>query len=95
MKYLDLDDFILTAGLPMHQRDMSAYNGKSFDCACGQRHEFDSYMLNYLNFVASGANAKMIVNCPLDARFSTLIETKYKFLVIFDRFHSIAGNKSE
>lgn len=93
MKYLDLDNFILTAGLPMHQRDMSAYNGKPFDCACGARHEFHSSLMDYRNYASSGVNAKMVVVCPHNPTYSTLIETRYKFMVLFDRFESLAGNK--
>jgi len=71
-------------------RDMSAYEGKVFSCACGEDHEFHSFY-SYVNFGTTGVNAKMVVDCPTDSRFATLIKTKYKFLVIFDRFESVAG----
>lgn len=95
MKNLNVEQFLLEAGIrvPQH-RDMSVYDGKPFQCACGNEHEFQSYM-DYRNFVTSGANAKMIVTCPRDPSFSTLIKTKYKFLVIFDKFISLAGCKTQ
>ncbi|MGI2185350.1 hypothetical protein ACRN9F_24480 [Shewanella oncorhynchi] len=95
MKNLNVEQFLLEAGIrvPQH-RDMSVYDGKPFQCACGNEHEFQSYM-DYRNFVTSGANAKMIVTCPRDPSFSTLIKTKYKFLVIFDKFISLAGCKTK
>lgn len=71
-------------------RDMSVYDGKPFECACGSTHEFYSY-LNKSNFATNGANAKMIVSCPSNTDTYTLIKTKYKFMVMFDRFISLAG----
>jgi hypothetical protein len=93
MKNLSVEEFLVEAGIrvPNH-RDMSAYDGKPFQCACGREHEFQSYM-DYRNFVTSGANAKMIVTCPTNREFTTLVKTKYKFFVIFDRFVSLAGCK--
>ncbi|BDX03094.1 MAG: hypothetical protein ACPGRG_12735 [Marinomonas sp.] len=94
MKILNLEAFLIQAGTEVpYKRDMSAYDGKPFQCACGNEHEFQSYM-DYRNFGASGANAKMIVACPMNPSLSTLIETKYKFLVIFDKFISLAGCKT-
>lgn len=94
MKQLNVEQFLIEAGgrLP-NERDMSAYNGKAFQCACGQEHEFESYM-DYRNFFTTGANAKMVVTCPRDSTFATLIQTKYKFMVVFDRFISLAGCRS-
>lgn len=94
MKILNMEDFIIEAGIPMPQnfRDMSGYNGNPFECTCGERHNFESSM-DFRNFATNGANAKMMVTCPNNQNLTTLIKTKYKFLVIFDRFVSIAGNK--
>lgn len=92
MKMLSKADFMEEAGLPMPTgRDMSFYNGRSFDCACGQTHEFSSFR-NFTNFITNGGNAKMIVVCPRNPDINTLIKTKYRFFVIFDRFISIAGS---
>ena len=49
--------------MPQNYRDMSAYNGKEFECVCGKIHCFDE-TLNDRNYVARGANATMIVCCP-------------------------------
>jgi hypothetical protein len=94
MKNLKKEAFLLEAGMqvPEH-RDMSAYNGKLFQCACGREHEFASY-LKYVNFGTTGMNAKMIVSCPTEPAFATLIKTKYRFLFMFDRFISLAGCKT-
>ena len=95
MKNLNVEAFLLEVGARMpFSRDMSAYDGKLFQCACGSEHEFQSYM-DYRNFASSGANAKMIVTCPKNTAFSTLIITKYKFFVVFDRFVSLAGCKMD
>lgn len=93
MKFLNMENFLIEAGIMTHKRDMSVYDGKSFNCACGQTHEFQSSYMEFRNFATSGANAKMIVSCPNERGTSTLITTKYKFMVIFDCFKSIAGNK--
>ena len=93
MKHLGTLEFLSEAGVQVPERDMSAYDGKSFDCSCGEQHEFASYM-DYRNFATSGANAKMMVTCPIDPQYSTLIKTKYKFFVVFDRFVSLAGHKA-
>ena len=76
--------------MPQNYRDMSAYNGKEFECVCGKIHCFDE-TLNYSNYVAKGANAKMIVCCPNNYNNKTIITTKYKFIVIFQGFESLAG----
>ena len=95
MKNLNTEEFLFEAGAQMtFHRDMSYYNEKSFQCACGSEHDFYDYM-NYSNFGTSGINAKMIVTCPKDPKFSTLIKTKYKLLVVFDKFISLAGCKTE
>lgn len=74
---------------PKNSRDMSAYNGKEFECICGNIHYFDE-ILNDRNY---GANATMIVHCPNDYNSKTIITTKYKFFVIFKGFESLAGYK--
>lgn len=80
------------AGIPMptNSRDMSAYNDKEFECVCGNIHLFNE-RLNDRNYGASGANATMIVHCPNNYNNKTIITTKYKFIVIFKGFESIAG----
>lgn len=91
MKLLDEISFLSHAGIPLLQsRDMSAYEGKPFECACGRSHDFQTYY-SYRNYGTTGANAKMVVICPADSNFATLIKTKYKYFVVFDRFESLAG----
>jgi len=90
MKILSMTDFLIEAGQPMFARNMSDYTGKLFRCACGKTHIFQPYM-DFQNFAARGVNAKMIVTCPDNSNISTLIQTKYKYLVIFERFDSLAG----
>lgn len=94
MKMLDVDSFLIEAGIQMNKRDMSAYDGKVFECSCGSTHSFNSRLMDYRNFGTSGANARMIVTCPSDASYTTLIQTKYKFVVVFDKFISEAGCRS-
>lgn len=45
MKNLTLEEILIEAGqmLP-HARDMSPYNGKQFQCACGNDHQFSTSM---------------------------------------------------
>jgi hypothetical protein len=64
-----------------------------FQCACGKEHLFNAYM-DYRNFAATGANAKIMITCPENSSYATLIHTKYKFLFVFDKFVSLAGCKS-
>lgn len=95
MKKLNLEGFLAEAGIRTpHSRNMSPYNGKPFECACGEIHQFDDSM-DYRNFATNGANAKIIVTCPYNSSVATLIKTKYKFLFMFDGFESLAGHKEE
>jgi hypothetical protein len=91
MKFLDMGNLLLEAGIQMHKRDMSAYDGEAFKCVCGRAHAFVSHFNDYRNFGTTGANARMIVTCPDSSDKATLIQTKYKFMLMFDRFESIAG----
>jgi len=90
MRIVSMTSLLIEAGQPMFARNMSDYVGKLFHCSCGDTHIFQSYM-DFQNFAASGVNAKMIVTCPDDSNISTLIQTKYKYLVVFDRLDSLAG----
>lgn len=93
MEMLQMTDFLIKSGRRVPARDMSPYDGKPFQCACGKEHLFQSYM-DHRNFGTTGANAKIMVTCPENSSYATLIHTKYKFLVIFDKFVSLAGCKS-
>ena len=96
MKILNMQDFLIEAGMRMPEnllRDMSAYNGTPFECACGKEHNFESSYIDFRNFATNGSNAKMMITCPDDSNIVTLIKTKYKLLVIFKGFESLAGNK--
>ncbi|EPC01897.1 hypothetical protein L861_19795 [Litchfieldella anticariensis FP35 = DSM 16096] len=91
MKFMNKGALVAEAGTQdPRYRDMSAYDGKPFECACGSTHAFYSN-LNESNFATTGANAKMIVSCPSNAETYTLIKTKYKFMIMFDHFVSLAG----
>jgi len=79
--------------MPPNSRDMSAYNGKEFECVCGQTHQFNSFSMHFRNYVATGGNATMIVKCPNNSSYSTLITTKYKYIVVFKGFDSMVGYK--
>lgn len=78
--------------MPPNSRDMSAYDNNEFECICGNKHIFNA-SLNDRNYVATGANATMIVHCPNNSNNKTLITTKYKFMVVFRGFESLAGYK--
>lgn len=91
MNIVCLDELLKIAGNRMSSRDMSAYNGNTFDCVCGHSHTFNS-CLNIANFGTTGNNARMVVMCPINTGCLTLIQTKYKFLVVFDKFISLAGH---
>jgi len=90
MNIVCLDELFNIAGVRMNSRNMSAYNGNIFDCVCGHSHTFNS-CLNVANFGTTGNNARMIVICPIKTECFTLIQTRYKFLVVFDKFISLAG----
>lgn len=94
LKIKSIEELENIAGIamPENYRDMSAYNGKEFKCICGDIHYFEE-MLNDRNYVASGVNAKMMVHCPNNYNSKTIITTKYRFIVIFNGFESIAGYK--
>ena len=90
MKILNKKKFILEAGTPItHKRDLSLYDSAPYDCACGSTHSFNQYSSQL--FGSTGASAKFIAQCPNNTNVATLIKTKNKFLVIFDRFISLAG----
>lgn len=93
MKMLGRDAILAEGGKRMNiPRNMMACNGKDFKCACGSTHVFSSYM-GRMNFVSGRSNAKMLIICPKDSSFSTLVRVKYKCLFIFEKFISLAGNK--
>jgi hypothetical protein len=90
LKSVDALEQLAGLAMPLHSRDMSAYDGKEFECVCGNIHNFNT-TLNERNYVALGANASMIVHCPNNSNHKTLITTKYKFMVMFKGFESLAG----
>lgn len=90
MKKLTREEFKRAAGTPiMKIRDFSLYNGSPFECVCGSIHSFNEFAGQA--FVSTGVNAKFMVPCPNNENAATLIETKHKFLIKFDRFISLAG----
>ena len=95
MKILNREEFMAAAGTPLfHNRDFSLYEGAPFECACGSIHDFRQYG-QLQHFGSSGGNAKFIVQCPCNNNIATIIQTKNKFLFIFDRFVSLAGYIAE
>jgi hypothetical protein len=90
VKSIDALEQLAGIAMPLHSRDMTAYNGKEFECVCGDIHNFN-ITLNDRNYLASGANASMIVHCPNNSNHKTLITTKYKFMVVFKGFESLVG----
>jgi hypothetical protein len=93
-KNMDALETLAGLAMPPNSRDMSAYNGKEFECICGSTHQFRS-IFEYRNYVAAGANATMIVKCPNNSNYNTLITTKYKFIVVFKGFESLIGYMEE
>lgn len=92
MKMLNKQDFYAEAGTPVFRnRDFSLYDGAPYQCSCGSTHNFQEYAYED-NYASSGASAKFIVKCPKNENVLTLIKTKNKFLVAFDRFVSLAGH---
>ncbi len=90
MQLLTKNELIRTAGNPItHNRDFSLYDGAPYNCACGSVHYFDQYSSQH--FASSGASAKFLAPCPDEEGTATLIKTKNKFLMFFDKFVSIAG----
>ena len=91
MKILGKFDFLAEAGLPVHQaRDFSLYDGAPYACACGSTHAFNQFGEHQL-YASNGTNAKFMMQCPNNDSVVTLIQTKNKFLILFDRFVSLAG----
>ena len=91
MKILNKFEFLAEAGPPLHQdRDFSLYDGAPDSCACGSTHTV-RHFAKYPLYPSHGTNAKFMMQCPDNDGVVTLIETKNKFLIIFDRFLSLAG----
>jgi hypothetical protein len=91
-----MKDLTIEAGmiqLSERKKMMDIYNAHHYTCVCGSTHQFLNVLVS-ANYGSSGANVKMIVMCP-DALGSTLIESKMKWMVKFDKFISHAGWKYE
>ena len=90
MKLLNREEFKNAAGTALfHNRDFSLYDGAPYDCVCGEKHHFSQFSGQHL--ASTGGSAKFIVQCPDNQNAATLIKTKNKFLILFDRFISLAG----
>lgn len=90
MKVLSKQEFMKAAGTPVtHDRDFSLYDGAPYKCVCGATHAFSQFSGHH--FASSGASAKFMIQCPDNKNATTLIVTKNKFIVFFDRFISLAG----
>lgn len=92
MKILNSEEFMAEAGIPLyHNRDFSLYDGAPYECACGSIHEFYQHR-GTQHFGTDGGNAKFMVQCPNNENVSTIIKTKNKLLIMFDRFVTLAGH---
>ena len=90
MKILTKHEFAEAAGIPMiNDRDFSLYDNAPYECVCGATHSFSQY--SGQPFGSTGASAKFMVQCPVNPNAATLIKTKNKYLMFFDRFISLAG----
>ncbi|WP_303293819.1 hypothetical protein ACMC9M_11390 [Pseudomonadota bacterium 24LQ007] len=95
MKMLSREELVKEAGTPLFQnRDFSLYDGAPFDCACGSVHSFNQYG-NTQHFASTGGSAKFMVECPQNGNVLTLIKTKNKLFIMFDRFVSLAGHTGD
>ena len=93
MNLLDEQSFEKECGKMMPlRRNMSVFDGTSFQCACGSTHTFNSFNINV---VTEGFNGKFVVMCPSNQQYLSLIKTKMKYLVSFQGFEYIAGHKIE
>lgn len=91
MKMLDRESFIKELGTPLTRiRDFSLYHGAPYECVCGQSHAFSQWASKA--FMSTGASAKFLVKCPNNNDASTIIKTTNKYIILFDKFVSIAGN---
>lgn len=91
MKMLDRESFIQALGAPLTQaRDFSLYDGAPYECVCGQWHSFNQF--SGRAFGSTGASAKFLVECPNNKNAATIIKTKNKYIILFDKFISIAGH---
>ena len=90
MKLLSREDFKKSAGIPLLQnRDFSLYDGSPYECACGETHKFNQFSRQA--FSSTGTNVKFMIQCPNNKNVATLIKTKNKFLILFDRFITLSG----
>ena len=87
-----IHDLTIEAGmitLSERKSRMDIYNAHQYSCVCGSTHQFNNKLV-VANYGSSGANVKMIVMCPEELG-GTLIESKMKWMVKFDKFISFAG----
>ena len=90
MQLLNREEFKKAAGTPLfHNRDFSLYDDTPYDCVCGKKHHFSQFSSQH--FASTGGSAKFMVQCPDNENAATLIKTKNKFLILFDRFITLAG----
>ena len=91
MKMLDRQSLIKELGMPLtKRRDFSLYDGSPYECVCGQWHSFSQFSSQA--FGSTGASAKFLVECPNNKNAGTIIKTKNKYIILFDKFISIAGH---
>ena len=89
MKLVDQETFDQMAGdmIPV-RRNMSTFDGDTYQCACGGKHSFSSYTMNV---IGEGMNGRFIVACPSKPQFLSLIKTKMKFGLIYAGLEYLAG----
>lgn len=94
MKMLDRESFSQELGTALtRRRDFSLYHNAPYECACGQWHAFSQFASKA--YMSTGASAKFLVECPSNKKLRTIIKTKNKYIIMFDKFVSIAGNLDE
>lgn len=93
MALVDVGTFEKMAGKMMPvRRNMSTFDGDSFQCACGKKHSFSSYSMNV---ISEGMNGKFVIICPSEPQLLSLIKTKMKFGLIYSGLEYLAGCKVE
>jgi hypothetical protein len=99
MNMLNISDFkSVVTSLVAKEYDWDVYNGKVFQCACGEKHKLWLTSLKHMmqrpqisEFGTDDSKVQMVISCPTDSDVLTIIRAKYKYLVIFDCFESLVG----
>ena len=92
MDLINKEQFIIKMGTAMNpQMIMSAYYDRFFECSCGELHMFQKN----INILAEGGSQTIIIQCPVNPEYFTLLKIKLKWLVAFKEFEYVAGYHTE